>query len=78
MNADLEFLDLGRLTPNTVEQLSAGEHSARLLEENFKQPKLRWTEMDIARASAHPPRLAVEVDVARIQMFGDALRAAAA
>ena len=39
MDVNRAVVDLRVLPPNAVEELSAGEHPARLFEEKFEQPE---------------------------------------
>src|ERR1700722_19576987 len=78
VDVDRAFVDLRRLPPHAIQQLRAREHPAGLLQEIFEQPELGRAEMDVARAAPHPPRLPVEIEIARIETLGDPLWPAAA
>ncbi len=73
MDVDRALVDFRRRAPDEIEQLRAREDAAGLLEQEFEQPELGGPEMNVAARAAHTARLAVEVDVARLQAIGDAL-----
>ena len=70
MDVDGSIVDFCGLTPDGVEQLGAGEYTARPLQEIFEQAEMRRTEMDVARAASHPAHFAIEVEVASCRLTG--------
>jgi hypothetical protein len=78
MDVDRSLLHLGRLAPYPVEQLRARKYAARLCQEIFQQPELGRSEMDIARASPHPARFTIKLEVAGVEAIGDTLGTTAA
>src|SRR5664279_364649 len=73
VDVDGALIDIDVAAPDAVEQLLAGKHPARMLEEKFKQTILGRAEIDRATGAHHAALLAVEFDVAIGEHGGEPL-----
>jgi hypothetical protein len=64
VDIDSTIGDLDGWPPNALQEVFTRKDAPRALEQTFEQPEFRWPEMDVARASAHPSGLAVELQIA--------------
>ena len=56
--------DVDGWPPNALQKMLPRKDAPRPLKQTFKQPELRWPEMDVAQAPAHPSGLVVKLKIA--------------
>src|SRR5258708_6509266 len=68
MHIDRSWLDMNIVAPHSVQQLLTGKHTARVLHEEFQQPKFVRTRMHTQAVMGHPIRRQLHFTILKRQL----------
>src|SRR5271154_1890630 len=67
VDIDGAFVDLGRAPPHQIEQLCSREHSPRLFQETFQQPKISRAEANVSIAAPDAPGQSIQIEITDVK-----------